>query len=253
MKIAHIVPTENLQQVEHYGYHMALAPRLEQDPVYREWFRRQHSLGKFLIVDNGVMEPELGEALDFREVVDLANYVGADEVCLPDVPYRGEETYDSTKEAQHLVEPCRRLLIPQGEDYTRYLICAVRLLLLDPVCLGLNRAPLKFGYTRSDVLKYLDKHGWRWRVPFHAMGLWENPEREVVELRGKVRGLDTGAAAACAQQGEGLKKREGHIGLDHRLGVVAWGTLQQNLETLDGWANTTEESGGGLSELHPEG
>ncbi len=106
MKVAHIVPTENLPQIVAYGYHMALAPRLDSDPAYREFYRTLGEWGRFIIVDNGAAE---GESMPFDEVLKVAEYIRADEICLPDVLYDRGRTYNLAREWREKV--CRASLV----------------------------------------------------------------------------------------------------------------------------------------------
>lgn len=81
MKIATIVPTDDLYLESRSDYHMCLAHLMCND-TYRKFFEWQAARGAHVIMDNGVVET--GEPLPMHKLIDIADESSVTEMTLPD-------------------------------------------------------------------------------------------------------------------------------------------------------------------------
>jgi hypothetical protein len=249
VKVAHILPEAYAQFMHRTSYHLVTAPMITgTNPGLAAMFRVLHNRGDFVIMDNGAAEVAAHEAAptNFEEVVRLADLIGADEICMPDVLRDRRATLaliESTK-APNLVPPTRRMFIPQGNSPQEWL-AGFRDLLKRWKCVSIG------------IPKHLERfgdgtHSGRWLIcaalqqgraykywNFHLLGCYDNPLKEFKPIAKDfpwVRGMDSGVAAAYAQANLGLRQYPGgHVQLrwnellDDRL-------LEQNMDVLTDWA-----------------
>jgi hypothetical protein len=97
--------------------HMVLAQVALRDEAYRKFYKGQR---KYKILDNGLFEEGVG--LKGKDLVEAAIAIGADEVILTDVLFKGKETTYATIEAyeQFVVrgkqDQFAFMAVPQGES-----------------------------------------------------------------------------------------------------------------------------------------
>lgn len=194
--------------METMGYHLVLAQKLLSDHLYRDWYRMYRGQLGLVIVDNGAAEMDTPP---FQEVVDVANHIWADEVVLPDVI----NNYHATLEALARV-PGRvwdklpihkRFAVPQGETFEEWSRCLGQIVGQYHVhTLGLSK--YRKG-SRLALLEHLRKLNMFSEWSVHMLGI--QTAKPLDELRAiclnfpEVRGIDTGAPIAWAQNGQAFQ------------------------------------------------
>lgn len=134
-----ICPVPDLERFVDRGatHHLMLA-HLFEIPGYVTFYRKRVELyDDYVIVDNGAKEN--GTGLGLKRVLELGSLVGAKEVVLSDVRYKGPETIASGRaDLEWLVTPEGRLayeaagrprlmIVPQGADPFEWEDCLVQL------------------------------------------------------------------------------------------------------------------------------
>jgi len=265
MKLAVIAPPKYLYMIGSMGlsYHLVL-PHLMDDPKYTRFYQAMHRNGHFIMVDNGAAEqiklawlgdeplPIGGEATreDFQDVVTFANSIGADEIVLPDRKMDAEWTIVNTLKYSGLVEPRRRAVVPQGNDFDEWKECLKTLKArkdLYTICITKDYDALVPNGGRLRCLEFIQQCGWHLWHPIHLLGLHGNrsdPTRsmrkevaDIVKLFPWVRGVDTSAPFAYAQHHLRIDSGttygydwDNPLGLDDRL-------AEQNIDLLRDWCN----------------
>lgn len=204
MKFAVIAPPHVLQEIGYpSSYHLALAQELLRDAQYLQYYQRASLLGHFVIVDNGAAE---NDTPPFDKVLRVANTVHADEVALPDVLRDKEATVSQTLSWAPKVPKSRRFIIPQGDTVEEWCQCLEELhLALDReyATIGVPKHLERFPMGRMKALQYLLDNGY-WAYNIHLLGVWSHTFSEIFkacQIPIRVRGIDTGAPVAQAQQG----------------------------------------------------
>jgi len=176
MQVATILPTAYLDLIKDRPYHMALAHLLGKDTDYATFYTDRAREGKFVILDNGVIET--GKPMHIERVVEIACHMGAQEIILPDVIEDANATLDAACEA---IEYARKhydgklMGVPQGETLNDWIDCARHMLELDVDTIGIPKRLTKIG-GRDGRLGALFDLGWLLRGrEVHLLGCWENP------------------------------------------------------------------------------
>lgn len=215
MKLAIITPPQGMHLLTTMGlgYHLVLAQKLLESPLYRERVRSELSnRGGYVIVDNGAAEHDTPP---FNEVIDVANYIGADEIVLPDVVNDKDATLEAlfSTASWERVAPRRRFIVPQGRTKAEWFECLEQMLAgmhghESVAAIGISKY---HPTSRLDILNELSTGKYaalRNHAHIHILGLQTNdPISEVrafARHRRAPRGLDTGAPAAWAQNGKAL-------------------------------------------------
>lgn len=195
MRVATIVPTAYLELTEDKNYHMALGHLIGEN-VYTKFFKDQAKQGKFVILDNGVIET--GIPMTILEIVNRAKFIGASELILPDILDDAEATLDAACNAisyarKHFMG--KLMGVPQGKTLEEWFECAIMMLSLDVDTIGIPKRLVKIG-GRDARLDVLQRLGWSLRGrDVHLLGCWENPievaminraanAKEIVPIRG---------------------------------------------------------------------
>lgn len=122
---------------EHADHHLLLAHLLDM-PEYVEFYRERARRGDYIILDNGAKE--LGAGLSMAKILAGAELVGAKEVVLTDVRYKGAQTVRSAQEQLSWMMTlkgriaydnagCPKLMVvPQGTNPTQWYDCLRALL-----------------------------------------------------------------------------------------------------------------------------
>ena len=202
MKLAVITPPQsfNVLQEAGLGYHMALGQELVRSAEYRRMYYSLRLKGHYIIVDNGAAE---SDTLPFKQIVEIANKIGADEIAMPDVLRDMERTVIATRKAIGLVPKTKRMLIPQGKDWAAWNECVKQLMLKGGKSLGIPKLLEQYPGGRARALDYLVTKGIHKEIDVHLLGANENPLNEISVLQNQfswIRGIDTGAPVAYAQQ-----------------------------------------------------
>ena len=176
MQVATIVPTAYLNLTEDKEYHMALAHLVGKDKQYTTFFENQAYHGRFVILDNGVIET--GKPMSIQEIVQKANLIGASELILPDTLDDTEATLDAACEAIPYARQYfkgKLMGVPQGKTLEEWFECAIMMLSLDIDTIGIPKRLVKIG-GRDARLDVLQRLGWSLRGrEVHLLGCWENP------------------------------------------------------------------------------
>ena len=191
---------------------MVLAQYINEDPDYAEFYTRAHERGDFIIIDNGAAEHA---GLPFDQVLDAAERVGADEICMPDVLDDGPATVRATLEAAHLVPPRKRMLIPQGKTWEEWVECLQQIEEIGGRSIGIAKRYEALPSGRACALGFIHGLGLTRKYDIHLLGFYEDPLRELSHIRARrmpIRGVDSGAPVAYAQHN--MELNDGHASLD---------------------------------------
>ena len=203
MKVAHIMPPLFYPNYVHVAYFMALGQWLVKDEGYKHMVRFHIRNGSFCIVDNGAAEPR-EERVEFWRIVEEARDIGADEIVMPDTMLNADRTLEDTKAAMYLVPKKRRMVVPQGQTWEEWQYCLEALFEeVDFASIGLGKFLEKFEGGRVRALQILRDLDYLDQFHIHLLGCGtarpcQELERAVLEYN-DIRGVDTGAAAAWAQ------------------------------------------------------
>jgi hypothetical protein len=218
------------------GYHMILSQEAMRDRMYRGELARLAKRGHFSIIDNGAAE---GDQLPFEQVVTVANQVGADEIIMPDVLFDGKATLKATTDptALSMVPPIRRMVVPQGNSWEEWEECLVSLLMtIDFASIGLAKHLERLEGGRAYASKVIHKHALDLNHNIHLLGVWASPYDEITcEYACNIRGIDTGAAIAYAQNGR-LVTSDEHYSLDWN-GPYDSRIAERNIGILNDWCS----------------
>lgn len=177
MKLATILPTPYLALAEEDDMHMALAHLVGKDPEYTEFFKARAAEGKFVILDNGVVET--GVPVPIEVLVSKAKLIGASEIIIPDFFLNGEATMNSAIECIPYVRSnapeLKIMVVPQGDSIEDWMYYAKETIKLDIDTIGIPKVLTKFG-GRDARLEVLADLGFSLRgLDVHLLGCWENP------------------------------------------------------------------------------
>jgi hypothetical protein len=222
MNAATIVPEPYLHLIENDTYHMCLAHLIGKvgfEEYTKFYGRIGGRLGKFLIMDNGVVE---GDPRPIEELVHKAHGVNADELVLPDMFYDKEATLEIAANALAYVKVTsskRTMVVPQGKDFVEWFDCARTMLTWDVDTIGIPKLLVKM-LGRDGRLEALEA-----LQPFlgdkdvHMLGCYESPlELKLIENQvraGKikpVRSVDSAIAYVYARSGIKMCDAERPIG-----------------------------------------
>ena len=204
MHIATILPAANLNLEAESEYHLCLA-HLLSNRVYRKFFWKKAKEGKYVIMDNGVVET--GFPKDIEKLFNLARSIGVNEMILPDMLYNTESTLNLGKNALKFASTrhdfsCNFMAVPQGKTQEKWAACVREMLTWPVKCIGISRflVPTVFE-SRKKALEAVpelinsDKE-------IHLLGCPNDPA-EIAEANlafpGRIRGTDSGVAAMFTQ------------------------------------------------------
>ncbi len=247
MKLAVIAPTNYLGwvQASELGYHMALGQELFRDAAYYKFYQTLASYGHFIIVDNGAAEPE-EERAEFKHIADIALEMKADEIILPDKLRDFEWTMENSCSDYVLntIPMNKRFVVPQGENWFEWQNSLRDLvLILQPATIGLAKWLEELPGGRRYAMELIMENGYHKRFNVHMLGVHSKPIAEakaVAKVFPGVRGIDTGAPIAYAQNSETISN-EKHFSLDwHRTAPA--GFVRSNIRV---YAELLAYMGGG--------
>lgn len=208
MHVATILPTPYLPMIADRPYHMALAHLIGVDKAYTAFYAKMVNEGKFVIMDNGVIET--GVAMSIVRVVQKAKLIGAHELILPDTLDHSEATLDAACEAIPYVRKYfdgKIMGVPQGRTFEEWIECAKLMLEMDVDTIGIPKRLVKIA-GRDGRLMALETLAWSLRGrDVHLLGCWETPiECTMIEkaVQAKrivpVRGVDSAIAYVYARE-----------------------------------------------------
>ena len=220
MKLAVITPTDNVQAITHFGlgYNFVLGQRLIQSIHYYEQIVDLRRRGSFLIVDNGAAEPK-EEREPFDKIAQIANGLLADEIILPDKlrDKRWTLEHSLSEEVLDVVPYNKRMIVPQGRDWDEWTMCLHQLIAgTNPVSIGVAKWLEGLPGGRPKALAIIRQFGYDKRYNIHLLGIHSKPFAEIryaIAALSTIRGIDTGAPVAYAQNGWKLDDSH-HFSLD---------------------------------------
>lgn len=221
MQAATIVPQAYLHLIENHDYHLALAHLINKEGFerYTEFYNSQAEQGRFVILDNGLIE---GDPRPIDELYDKAMWMGVSEMVLPDVFKDGEKTLFAVQEAlgwlgKYTMERPRIGAVAQGTTLSEVIECAQELLTFGIDTLYIPKVVTSFAgaHGRLFVLEQIQEQITNANVEVHLLGCWNTPmELRVIEnyVRAKkikpVRGVDSAIAYVHARAGITLLEDE---------------------------------------------
>ncbi len=238
MRVATIVPIPHLGLTRGQGYHLALA-HLAQHARYRTFFHEEENAGAFVIMDNGVVET--GKPQAAVELLRNAELLMPNEIILPDSLLQRGPTLEVGQRALGFL--ARRLpwasfmAVPQGSTPEEWVSCVREMLYWPVACIGISRFLVAYYPDRAaalmDVPELLES-----TKDVHLLGCpGDLSEFRRVEdaFPGRIRGVDSGIAAICAQEGIQLKTGHEKPAVDlHFEQAMNETLLASNIET---WRN----------------
>lgn len=156
-----ILPQDQLMKINEDPMHMALAHLVGAKGYeeYTEFYKRMSDEGKYIIMDNGVIE---NAQQDIETILLKAKTIGADEIILPDVFLDSEQTIVRTTAAWDYLNDKRIeqkfMIVPQGNDVDEYLWCLEKLLQvgIEPHSIGIPKVLTKL-YGRDARIEVLQR------------------------------------------------------------------------------------------------
>jgi hypothetical protein len=199
------------------------------------------------ILDNGAAE---GLQVTARDLINMATYVDATEIVVPDVLGDGAGTIQFAKDFERIAVRNRQFKyigVVQGRDMAEAMKCLQELVWLDYIeILALPRSLCTIHrmqrHHMAEALAEVFKDRW---AAVHCLGSsrWT---REVVMLAecSNLRGIDTAMPFALAEQGIVLGVNDEQYeyrphGMDyfnHDTNRIERGFIDQNIRTFDTWA-----------------
>lgn len=199
MQVATIVPTACLDLIKDDTYHMVLAHLLYSD-IYREFYKNQSKQGRFLIMDNGVVET--GEPMDMPELMYLAGHIGISEIILPDRIHSKLATLrlgdSAISRHSDLKSVVRIMAVPQGRTSKEWGECLAEMLTWPVGAIGISKFVFDFLEPGQDRLDLLKNEGYplieSWKE-IHLLGCPGDPrEMRLIDkaFPNRIRGVDSG-------------------------------------------------------------
>lgn len=241
MRLALIAPPHLMHLIDraYLGYHMCLSQEAHRNSEYADFYRHLSKKGHFVILDNGAAEPK-AERITWNEVLNVASYIEPSEIVMPDVLENAMRTVELTvQEANFARIPVhKRMIVPQGNSFEEWIVC------LDTIAtkcdfrtIGIPKH-MEHKCGRVMLLNWLVANNWHCRHDIHLLGLAKHPEEEVTNaLRAywHIRGIDTGAPIAYAQEHKTLQSSE-RASLDWKRSVDS-SLAMHNINVLERWCN----------------
>lgn len=224
MKVAHIVPTTYLEEVESKftpDFYMALAHQAIADSSYANFFSRKKKEGKHVLLDNSAFE--FGGAIDDEVLINAINLISPTEFILPDVLFDGTETLRRTYSFVEKYEDMniKYMAVPQGKTMEQWLDSYKKLCLVPSISsIGIGAIYAKHdvfnvgksyisgreyileNLMSSEILDQTKEH--------HLLGLGSSGHLEIERLKkyGLIRSTDSSAAFVHGSHGKKFKKGE---------------------------------------------
>jgi hypothetical protein len=203
VKLALIPPFSHLEDCWRTDYQLMLPHLIGNEDYAKTYLDLCADPRQFVILDNGVAE---GKHIDFKEILDIADHYGVDEVVLPDVMGDAVATMNAASRAIYvhgMHYPVHYMYVLQGQTIEEVMFSA--------------RFALSFGSVRTlgvprHLIETLDDKRARWRVvdlimlhnwrqmhgrKIHLLGMNQTAPREMETaphwLKKRVRGFDTSA------------------------------------------------------------
>jgi hypothetical protein len=193
------------------GYHLVLAQHCISDRKYMDFYCELHRMGHFLILDNGAAEMQ--HAIPFEDVLKVAEDLQPEEIVMPDALGNFDETCRLILLHINSVVPRRRMGVPQGKDWDEWTRSLELMLSLGMRTIGIAKRYEALEGGRCQALRLFNERS-NGSVDVHLLGCYKNPWQEALDVAKKfpwVRGLDSAAPLAHAQQKFSMHDIVGHI------------------------------------------
>jgi len=236
MKISTILPIEYLRLERFNDYHLCLAHLLNDSDYFTFFFNRARE-GKFVLMDNGVVET--GRPLPMEKLLNLALRCGFNEVILPDSLNNRKETLsmgakaiEIASEGYHMVPDL--MAVPQGNTKDDWIQCVNEMLDWPVNGIGISRFTKAFFEDRVEALLAVEDLISSSKE-IHILGCPGDPS-EIARIEctfpGRVRGTDSGIAAIFTQAGRRMSDGGGKpdIALDFHNNRLDAALLKENIE-----------------------
>lgn len=240
LRIATILPVPFLELEGKSDYHMCLA-HLMHVPEYGQFFARMAEHGRFVLMDNGVVET--GQPLPFDELLSIARAFDVTQMTLPDMIRNSKKTIEMHDRAARSVKGSHPsfMAIPQGDSLPCWVKCARHMVKMADDwgvrAIGVTKFLEGMVDQRSDAILAADllNSG----LEIHLLGTLGDDATEIYRTHmacgQQIRGTDSGAAAIWTQAGCLLGEPRPRIELDFMThGGIAEGfdkkLLMQNRE-----------------------
>ena len=207
IKVATILPTPFLGLERGSPYHMCLA-HLMHVPEYGQFFFDQAQKGRFVLMDNGVVET--GMPLPFEELLTIARAFDVTQMTLPDRINDHRRTLELHREAAEGVRGRHPsfMAIPQGSTLGEWILCAKEILENADNwgirAIGITKFLEGKVHKRADAIRAVDgllDSG----LDIHLLGCLANDPTEIYRshqaCNGLLRGTDSGMASIWTQEG----------------------------------------------------
>lgn len=212
-KIAHIVSRDSLYLTVNNQYHMCLGQLCNEGVVYKGFFKKRASEGKFVLLDNGAAE---GTTTGIQGLFDLAIEMGVSEVVLPDKLQDMMTTLQRTTEAyrkwvdDYDEMPFRVMAVPQGKNLREWKQCAETMIEKFPAITSYGvpkvlAANPETPFARYEAVEYLvellEAKGRQYNTDIHLLGMNEPPMviASIFQDFPQVRGIDSAFAYLCTK------------------------------------------------------
>lgn len=208
MKLAPVVPQQfhGILAMMEFGMCFVEASVGYGDNTYLNHYRQEALQGKYIIVDNGMAETDYGiPAVSFRDVLEIADSIRADEVVMPDKAKDAGWTISMAKENARYLPERNRALVIHGIDWTDWTNCLHDMVAIGGRTLCVPKMYEEFPGGRTYALEQIYRYGYHNKFDIHLLGLClksSSIESEITPLKANrfnVRSIDTGAPVAFAQ------------------------------------------------------
>lgn len=248
MKAA-LIPPKGLETLALQSrFHLALAvPELMMRKAYVKTYQRAVRLGDYVVLDNGAAE---GTCASHSEIRSYSAEVGAQEIVLPDVLYKSNETLQQVKwylDDRPPVGP--KMAVAQGTD-----IRAIKNLIRrykeweQITCIGIPRhltATLDRRAVRIELANWIaEEFGTRFEI--HMLGAtatWLPEIKHIAKYASHVRSIDTSmpftyalAGLKLSETGNVVQRPANYFEVDHSTRVRAQ-LVHDNIKTYMEWAD----------------
>ncbi|MEG1543058.1 MAG: hypothetical protein RR382_00845 [Tannerellaceae bacterium] len=222
MKVATIVPQNYLGLTKNDDYFMCLgnligAPGME---AYTEFFKQRCAEGKFVIMDNGLIE---GDPRPIAELARKAMDLGVSEMVMTDVFCDKDKTLAAIDKGVNELRPIEHpklMLVPQGSTIEEWVECAHELILRYrfEFTLGIPKVLVKLGGRDGRALaltELMERCPVAAHKECHLLGCWTTPlELTVIDKLSKqghfppIRGVDSAMPFVYARAGKKLNSQD---------------------------------------------
>ena len=242
-KMAEILPIAHLEDTKDNYYHMCLAHIVFQSEIYKTFYKRMSSEGKFVLIDNGVAE---NNQLDNSELLKIYKEINPTEIVLPDTICNCVDTLRKTLSFvyEYRKLPYSFMGVPQGKNINEWLSCAKVMLLESRInTLGISKflnietddkyVRYKVIYELMKIIKDMNRND----IEIHLLGCVESPKviNYIHECFPVVRGCDSAFVYIATKNNDritgAMERPKGKINLLDKEGY--YNKYKENARTFE--------------------